>query len=45
MEKDGSSGLEKGIREQLDFKPDGISTMVQAIDLKNSPGQMMSEFQ
>ncbi|RZR99904.1 hypothetical protein BHM03_00029534 [Ensete ventricosum] len=29
--------LEKGIREQLDFTPGGISSMVQVTDLKNSP--------
>ncbi|PKA51727.1 Patellin-3 [Apostasia shenzhenica] len=30
--------LEKGIRQQLDFKPGGISSMVQITDLKNVPG-------
>lgn len=36
--------LEKGIRELLDFKPGGISTMVQITDLKNSPGPFKREF-
>ncbi|KAJ0960014.1 hypothetical protein J5N97_000208 [Dioscorea zingiberensis] len=30
--------LEKGIRQQLDFSPSGVCTMVQVTDLKNSPG-------
>ncbi|MQM16770.1 hypothetical protein Taro_049731 [Colocasia esculenta] len=30
--------LEKGIREQLDFSPTGVCSMVQVNDLKNSPG-------
>ncbi|KAJ6811098.1 patellin-3-like [Iris pallida] len=30
--------LEKGIRQQLNFSPDAISTMVQVTDLKNLPG-------
>ncbi|KAJ6798369.1 patellin-3-like [Iris pallida] len=30
--------LEKGIRQQLDFTPDAVSTMVQVTDLKNLPG-------
>ncbi|KAJ0969525.1 hypothetical protein J5N97_022402 [Dioscorea zingiberensis] len=30
--------LEKGIRQQLDFSPGGVCTMVQVTDLKNSPG-------
>ncbi|PKA58369.1 Patellin-3 [Apostasia shenzhenica] len=30
--------LEKGIRQQLDFSPGGISTMVQVTDLKHVPG-------
>ncbi|KAG0518201.1 hypothetical protein BDA96_09G155200 [Sorghum bicolor] len=29
--------LERGIREQLDFSPSGICSMVQVTDLKNSP--------
>ncbi|XP_078182103.1 patellin-3-like [Carex rostrata] len=29
--------LEKGIMNQLDFKPDGVCSMVQVTDLKNSP--------
>ncbi|TVU19477.1 hypothetical protein EJB05_35628, partial [Eragrostis curvula] len=29
--------LERGIREQLDFAPSGICSMVQVTDLKNSP--------
>jgi len=29
--------LEKGIMNQLDFKPGGVSSMVQVTDLKNSP--------
>jgi CRAL/TRIO domain/CRAL/TRIO, N-terminal domain len=29
--------LEKGIINQLDFKPDGICSMVQVTDLKNAP--------
>lgn len=30
--------LEKGIRQQLDFSPQGVSSMVQVTDLKNVPG-------
>ncbi|KAG0483570.1 hypothetical protein HPP92_011654 [Vanilla planifolia] len=30
--------LEKGIRQQLDFSPHGVCTMVQVTDLKNVPG-------
>ncbi|XP_020585295.1 patellin-3-like [Phalaenopsis equestris] len=30
--------LEKGIRQQLDFSPKGVCTMVQITDLKNVPG-------
>lgn len=30
--------LEKGIRQQLDFSPQGVCTMVQVTDLKNVPG-------
>ncbi|KAG0476904.1 hypothetical protein HPP92_013745 [Vanilla planifolia] len=30
--------LEKGIRQQLDFSPQGVCTMVQITDLKNVPG-------
>ncbi|MQL88301.1 hypothetical protein Taro_020855 [Colocasia esculenta] len=30
--------LERGIREQLDFGPSGVSSMVQVTDLKNAPG-------
>jgi hypothetical protein len=29
--------LEKGIMNQLDFKPDGVCSMVQVTDLKNAP--------
>ncbi|PKA57100.1 Patellin-5 [Apostasia shenzhenica] len=36
--------LEKGIRHLLDFKPGGISAMVQVTDLKNSPGPLKKEF-
>ncbi|KAK8951297.1 Patellin-5 [Platanthera zijinensis] len=36
--------LEKGIRELLDFRPGGISTMIQVTDLKNSPGPLKREF-
>lgn len=30
--------LEKGIKQQLDFSPQGVCTMVQITDLKNVPG-------
>ncbi|KAL0909836.1 hypothetical protein M5K25_020736 [Dendrobium thyrsiflorum] len=36
--------LEKGIRQLLDFRPGGISTMVQVTDLKNSPGPLKRDF-
>ncbi|CAL9137367.1 unnamed protein product [Musa acuminata var. zebrina] len=35
--------LEKGIRNLLDFKPEGVSTMVQVTDLKNSIGLAKKE--
>ncbi|KAG1369914.1 Patellin-1 [Cocos nucifera] len=35
--------LEKGIRQLLDFRPGGVSTMVQVTDLKNSIGPMKRE--
>lgn len=35
--------LEKQIREKLDFSPNGVSTMVQVTDLKNSPGPAKKE--
>ncbi|WOL12906.1 hypothetical protein Cni_G21675 [Canna indica] len=35
--------LEKGIRNSLDFKPGGVSTMVQVTDLKNSIGLAKKE--
>lgn len=36
--------LEKGIRQLLNFRPGGISTMVQVTDLKNSPGPLKRDF-
>lgn len=36
--------LEKGIRQVLNFRPGGISTMVQVTDLKNSPGPLKRDF-
>ncbi|CAL9166473.1 unnamed protein product [Musa hybrid cultivar] len=35
--------LEKGIRNMLDFNPEGVSTMVQVTDLKNSIGLAKKE--
>ncbi|XP_039139079.1 patellin-3-like [Dioscorea cayenensis subsp. rotundata] len=35
--------LEKGIRQQLDFSPGKVCTMVQVTDLKNSPGPAKRE--
>ncbi|XP_042379501.1 patellin-3-like [Zingiber officinale] len=35
--------LEKGIRNSLDFNPEGVSTMVQVTDLKNSIGLAKKE--
>lgn len=35
--------LEKQIREKLDFSSNGVSTMVQVTDLKNSPGPAKKE--
>ncbi|XP_020593343.1 patellin-3-like [Phalaenopsis equestris] len=36
--------LEKGIRQLLNFRPGGISTMIQVTDLKNSPGPLKRDF-